>query len=268
MKKLTSADLDHICEQQLFNLPYFRGMLRAVEQSFYEQLDLATPILDVGAGDGHFASALFRAEPLAGIDPWLAPLKEASSREVYGILSQAQGDKIPFPAASFPTVISNSVLEHIPEVQPVLNDIGRVTEPGGRFIFAVPNQRFRTELWGMETLTQLGLGKVAPNYSRVFNRMARHHNLDSPEVWVNRLHEAGFAEVEYWNYFPKWAMQMLERGHVAGLPNLLWKKLFGKWVLFPSRGNPFLRFKKVRTLLDDPICEEGTCTFFLARRAE
>jgi hypothetical protein len=61
-------------------------------------------------------------------------------------------------------------------------------------------------------------------------------------------------------------MQMLERGHAAGLPNLLWKKTLGKWVLFPSRRNPFIPFRKIRALLDDPLTSEGTCTLYIARR--
>jgi len=148
----------------------------------------------------------------------------------------------------------------------VLNEVGRAMAPGGMFTFAVPNQRFRTDLWGMQVLNAIGLHGLASRYERFFNRIARHVNLDPPEAWLARLKLAGFSRVEYWNYFPKWAMQMLERGHAAGLPNLLWKKTLGKWVLFPSRNNPFLHYQKIRELLNDPLCEDGTCTFYAARR--
>jgi hypothetical protein len=110
------------------------------------------------------------------------------------------------------------------------------------------------------------LHDLASRYERFFNRIARHVNLDPPEVWLERLRAAGFSRVEYWHYFPKWALQMLERGHAAGLPNLLWKKTLGKWVLFPARNNPFLHYQKIRKLLDDPLCEDVTCTFYAARR--
>ena len=179
---------------------------------------------------------------------------------------QADGSALPLPEASFAYAMSNSVLEHIPDVQQVLNEVGRVMAPGGMFYFAVPNQRFRTDLWGMQVLNAIGLHGLASRYERFFNRIARHVNLDPPEAWLARLKLAGFSRVEYWNYFPKWAMQMLERGHAAGLPNLLWKKTLGKWVLFPSRNNPFLHYQKIRELLNDPLCEDGTCTFYAARR--
>jgi len=266
MRELSADELDEISWKHLSSLPYFRGMLRAVEHSLYARFDIPGPILDVGAGDGHFAEAYLTGQQSLGVDPWWQPLQEASSRKVYTLLVQADGSALPLPPASFAYAISNSVLEHIPNLQLVLNDIGRVMAPGGMFYFAVPNQHFRTDLWGMQVLNVLGLHSLATRYERFFNRIARHVNLDPPEVWLARLKLAGYSSVEYWNYFPKWALQMLERGHAAGLPNLLWKKTLGKWVLFPSRQNPFLHYHKIRRLLGDPLCEDGTCTFYAARR--
>ena len=266
MTELSRNDIERICEQQLFHLPYFRGMLRAVEQSFYEQQELEEPIYDLGAGDGHFAWALFRDEKVIGMDPWWQPLVEAKAREVYPLLVQAEGASAPIESASCGSAISNSVLEHIPEVQPVLYEVGRVLKPGGKFFFAVPNRRFVTDLWGIKILGYLGLRGVGMAYSRFFNKISRHINLDPPEVWVDRLQKAGFDQVEYWHYFPVRALHKLERGHAAGLPNLLWKNLFGKWVLFKSRKNPFLHFDEIASLVADPYDQEGTCTFYIARR--
>ena len=158
------------------------------------------------------------------------------------------------------------MLEHIPGVQDVLNEVGRCLQPGGHFIFAVPNDRFRTELWGMEVLRKLGLSFLTQPYSRFFNWVSRHVNLDKPEVWVERLRIAGFGEVKHWNYFPKSALHQLERGHVANLPNLLWKKLFGKWVLFKNRKNPFIHFDRISRLVESPLDENGCCTFYVATK--
>ena len=266
MNNLSKERIEKICEQQLFHLPYFRGMLRAVEQSLYEHVELAEPIYDLGAGDGHFAWALFDGQDVVGLDPWWQPLLEAKARQVYPLLVQAEGKSVPLPTGSFGSAISNSVLEHIPGIQPVLNEVGRILRPGGYFYFTVPNQRFRDQLWGMKVLKRLGLGALANNYSKLFNKISRHINLDPPEVWLNRLKTAGFDVVEYKHYFPEKALHILERGHAAGLPNLLWKKLFGKWVLFPNRNNPFIHFNKVCRLVEDPFDDEGTCTFYLARR--
>ena len=51
-------------------LPYFRSLVRANEARFYDGLELPGPVLDVGSGDGHFASVTFDAQIDIGIDPW------------------------------------------------------------------------------------------------------------------------------------------------------------------------------------------------------
>lgn len=266
MKSLTQVQTEKILADQMFQLPYFRAMLRAVEQSFYMRMELAEPILDIGAGDGQFAQVTFSNLTLIGIDPWWQPLTEAGARKVYRLLTQAAGDALPFTDASFPTAISNSVLEHIPEVQPVLDEVARKLEVGGKFIITVPNQRFITDLWGVEVFKRLGLRGMSKRYSQFFNRIARHHNLNTPEVWTERLKQAGFSQVEHFNYFPRWALHKLERGHLWGLPNLFWKKVFGKWILFPYHKNPFIPYEMVERLLADPISEDGTCTCLIATR--
>ncbi|HSN93563.1 MAG TPA: methyltransferase domain-containing protein [Anaerolineaceae bacterium] len=266
MATLNSKQLDEITQHQLFSMPYFRGMLRACEQRFYEEQDLAQPVLDIGAGDGHFAKALLEQKVMFGIDPWWEPLVEAKERQVYGLLVQGNGDQIPAPEETFPAAMSNSVLEHIPNVQTVLNDVHRCLAPGGKFYFAVPNARFITDLWGMKVFNTLGLKRLAGSYSKFFNKISRHVNLDNPETWKARLMDAGFSEVESFNYFPVWAMQMLERGHLFCIMTLFYKKLFGKWILFPSTRNPFIPYKKVRQLVENPFCEDGTETFFIATK--
>jgi len=240
-----TPDPDAILWQHLSSLPYFRGMLRAVEHSFYAELDLPQPILDLGAGDGHFASLVFSDPVYVGLDPWREPLQEARTRNTYQLLTQANGAQMPFPDGSFATVISNSVLEHIPDLDPVLQEVQRVLQPDGLFVFCVPNHRFLTDLWGQTILKKLGLHKLAARYNRFFNRIARHHHLDPFEVWQKRLESAGLVVENFWHYFPVEAMHILERGHLFGLPNLLWKKLLGRWVLFPHRANPFIPHRRL-----------------------
>jgi len=54
MRELSANELDEICWKHLSSLPYFRGMLRAVEHSLYARFDIPGPILDIGAGDWAF----------------------------------------------------------------------------------------------------------------------------------------------------------------------------------------------------------------------
>jgi SAM-dependent methyltransferase len=101
-------------EPQLGEIPYFRALLRAVEARFYQEIELPRPVLDLGCGDGHFASQAFDNRLDVGLDPWWGPIKEASGRDVYRQLVCANGGGMPFPVAYFSSAVSNSVLEHIP----------------------------------------------------------------------------------------------------------------------------------------------------------
>jgi SAM-dependent methyltransferase len=237
-----------------------------VEDRFYQDMDLQSPVLDLGSGDGHFASVAFNKKIDVGLDPWVAPMKEAKGRDTYQMLVLGEGAQIPFEDGSFNTVISTSVLEHIPDIQPVLNDVARVLPPEGKFIFCVPNHRFPEKLWGREFLTRLGLKGLGEKYSRFFNRIARHAHTDAPKTWQERLGRAGFDLVESWDYFPPKALHVLEWGHPLGLPYLLTKKLFGKWVLLPYRWALAIPWKLTRKFMDDPKSDEGVCTFFVAKR--
>ena len=81
----------------LRDLPYFRALLRGVEATFYQGLPLPAPTLDVGCGDGHFASLVFDRQIDVGLDPWTGPIHEAGRRNAYRLLVQADGSRSPFP---------------------------------------------------------------------------------------------------------------------------------------------------------------------------
>lgn len=258
--------LDQILWRHISSLPYFRGFLRAVEDRFFQEVELTAPFLDLGSGDGHFASVAFKHVPDIGLDPWVAPMKEAKGRGAYRLLVLGEGARIPAADASFNTVTSVSVLEHIPDIDPVIAEVTRVLIPGGKFVFCVPNHRFPEQLSGKALLDSLGLHALAKGYSRFFNRIARHAHTDSPDVWRSRLLKAGMKIIETWDYFPPKALHILEWGHVFGLPALVSKKLFGEWILVPRRWNLAIPWHLTRKFMDDPRAEDGVCSFFIARR--
>ncbi len=70
--------LDAILWRHISNLPYFRALLRAVEDRFYQDIQLPKPVFDLGSGDGHFASVAFDKKIDVGMDPWVAPTLEAA----------------------------------------------------------------------------------------------------------------------------------------------------------------------------------------------
>jgi SAM-dependent methyltransferase len=249
----------------LRELPYFRAMLRAVEAQFYQEFDLPSPTLDLGCGDGHFARITF-ARPLdVGLDPCSGPIHQAAAGGGYRSLVQADGGRMPFPDGYFSSALSNSVLEHIPQVQGVLADLRRVLKPGSQFLFCTPNPRYLTELSVPGILGKVGLARVGRAYTGWFQRMSRVQHAAWPEVWQAWLESAGFRLEKWWHYFSPQAMRTLEWGHYLGAPTLLPHAISKRWILAPWRWNLFLteRFVRKHAIAQpDPL---GTFTFYVAR---
>jgi hypothetical protein len=107
---------------------------------------------------------------------------------------------------------------------------------------------------------------MAQSYERYFNRISRHHHCDSPERWEHRLARVGLQIEDSFTYFSRQAHRALDLGHYLGLPSLLSKKLFGKWILVPTRWNLALTERLLRPLFDEAPPARGAYLFFVARK--
>lgn len=253
--------------ENIARLPYFRAFLRAVEGRFYQDITLSDPILDVGCGDGIFAEITFERPITVGFDPQFQILQEPANHKAYSQVLCAGGDGIPFPDEYFSTVISNSVLEHIPELDAVIKEIHRVLNSGGMFIFCVPNDALLRNLSVSNFLDAIKLHPFADAYRSFFNKISRHHHADPFPVWEKRLRENGFEIEKWWHYFSPRDVHILEWGHYFGLHSLINKKLFKKWILFPTHENIFIPEKKLRKQYDEnPLHENGSYTFYITRK--
>jgi SAM-dependent methyltransferase len=267
MRKQTTIEPKDFLWANLTRLPYFRAFLRAVEGRFYEDIQLLEPVLDVGCGDGIFAEITFDKKISVGFDLALSSLREPANRKAYSSILCAAGANIPFPEGYFSTVISNSVLEHIPEIDAVVAEIQRVLKPGGMFIFCVPNDNLLKNLSISNALDKIGLHRMADAYRTFFNTISRHHHADPLDVWQERLTKNGFQIEKWWHYFSPKNLHTLEWGHYFGLPALINKKIFGKWILFPMHWNIFIPEKDLRKQYDqNPLHPAGSYTFYITRK--
>ena len=257
---------EEILWRHLVDLPYFRAMVRAVEDRFYQGIELPGPVLDMGCGDGHFASVAFDRRLDVGLDPWWEPLLEARTRGAYRSYICSDGARTPFKDGYFASAVSNSVLEHIPHVDSVVQEIARVVRPGGRFVFCVPNHRFPQLLLGTQTFQSVGLKGAAGWYSRLFNRISRHQHCDPYEVWKERMDRAGFEIEQHWDYFPAPDLHRMEVGHAFGLPALVSKKITGRWILWRNRASLWLPWLIARRVFHNPISDEGVYSFYITHR--
>jgi SAM-dependent methyltransferase len=91
-------------------------------------------VLDLGCGVGHSFERLAPRETV-GVD--LEPSALAGQpRETH----EADMRSLPFPDASFASVVSMHSVEHVPDPERVLEEVVRVLEPGGVAVFATPNR--------------------------------------------------------------------------------------------------------------------------------
>lgn len=258
---------DKLLWKNISVLPYFRAFLRAVEGRFYSEIDIENPILDIGCGDGFFAYCSFDFRLRCGIDPDLTSLKEAKKLNVYDNLICAKGDQLPLRNAYFRTVISNSVLEHVINVEVVLKEIYRVLRSRSDFIFCVPNTQFSENLSLARFMEKINLVKIAVKYRKIFNKISRHRNIDDLIIWKERLNNVGFKIYSSWNYFSPRALRVLEWGHILGVPAWISKKIFGKWILVPRMWNLKIIYTIIENIfISETKTDNGAYSFYIARK--
>jgi SAM-dependent methyltransferase len=233
-----------------------------VEARLFWELDeeLEEPIFDLGCGDGTFAQIAFPTHHgrIVGVDPIRSDVREAHGRGPYAIVMIADGAHIPCADATFPTVVSNCVLEHVAPLDATLREVARILRPGGRFITGVVGDKFASML--------LGTKLFGDRYGRWFNRISVHHHTFSADGWTTRFEAAGL-KVESWHYYvsPS-ALKLFDLSHYYGAPSLLTRKLLGRWLLYPPLTPNLLWEPVLRRIMEAPSPEAGPYIFFQCRK--
>ena len=196
------------------------ALWRAMELRVAADERYSRPLLDLGCGDGLIASVLFGPAGVdAGLDPWEPQVRRAARSGVYRWVQRASGDRLPYPNDSFATVFSNSVLEHIPAVVPVLREVGRVLQPpglggdppGGRFVFTVPSDAFPRLLHFYQARLRAGDSAGAEDYQAEVDARLAHHHYHTPQEWGDLLKAAGMALEKARYYIPEEVEQLWDR---------------------------------------------------------
>ena len=165
--------------------------------------------LDLGCGDGILTDILFkrtaRTPRLVGIDP--DPLETDAARKYsfYERLHTTGGDAIPEPDATFDYAISNSVLEHIPDLEPVIAEMSRVLKPGGQFFFTVPCPGFHENLAGA-----MLPGVPRERYLSKLDQRLAHFNYLSADDWRSIASRNGLRVTSLTGYLGKFTTRRWE----------------------------------------------------------
>jgi SAM-dependent methyltransferase len=181
------------------------ALWRAIELRAAGKLRYERPLLDLGCGDGLIGRVLFGSQGQAdvGLDPWIDQLRRAAKLDIYRRVDQGGGDALPYPNGYFSMVFSNSVLEHIPDVMPVVHEVTRVLRAEGRFIFTVPSDAFRRMLDGYLQRMEAGDPEGAEAYARAVDERLEHHHYHTPTEWEVLLSDAGMSLLTAEYYMPQ-----------------------------------------------------------------
>ena len=244
---------------------------RAVEARIFRDLPMERPVLDIGCGEGLFAKVVF-AEPVdTGIDPDARELDRARELGSYAELIECFGHEIPKPDGSYATVMSNSVLEHIPDVESVLREAHRLLAPGGHMYVTVPSDRFEHYSAVARVLDALGLAGASRRFRSFYNDFWRHYHAYPVDGWRALAERCGFEVTEARAYNPRGMCLMNDLLVPFSAPGLVIKKLTNRWTLLPGLRRIWTRpvHAVMRGRIEGSVrADDGGLVFLALRRPE
>ena len=114
------------------------------------------------------------------------------ARKFGGRSSTRPGSSCPFRDESFPCVLCSQVIEHVPKESPILDELCRVLQPGGRLVLGTPDYANWQWVW-----MEKAYGLAAPGgYA---DEHIAHYTLTSS----SDLHARGFRHEAHAIYLPR-----------------------------------------------------------------
>jgi len=176
-----------------------KALLRSAEAQILGNLKWKSPVLDFGCGDGE-VTALLQEHIDVGLDLNFNETAKALSTAIYGSVINGNGCYLPFPSSYFGTIISNSVLEHVDNLELVLSEIFRTLQSGSYFLFTTPSPHKEDNLF----FSQID----GDAYKEYFNNYWEHKNCLPEKSWEDLLEKVGFTSIEI-SYYENWETSQL-----------------------------------------------------------
>lgn len=255
-------NLDYFIKKYLENRPMFLAIIRSQEAMFFQKYKkfIKGKTLDFGCGDGFFAEVVFGKGRIdVGLDLINSRAKTAEKNSIYKKVVYYTGEKIPFANNYFSTIVSNCVLEHIPNLSKLLKEIRRVLKPNGYFLTSV-----MTDKWEKYLLGQKIIGK---KYLEIMRKKQEHYHLLTVKKWWNLFQKSGFKIIKTIPYMSKKQTTLMEIAHYLSIPSLISYWVFKKWVLL-SKWYKFLFIDKLikKLLSEKNLTEENSSLFLLLKK--
>jgi SAM-dependent methyltransferase len=130
---IAAADYDYRAHDSA--IPLQRYWQRRRYRHIVELIEGQGPVLDVGCGSSHIIGAL----PGGSVAVDVLANKLRFDRRFSAPRVRASGFELPFADESFPCVLCSQVIEHVPMVPSMIDELCRVLEPGGRLVLGTPD---------------------------------------------------------------------------------------------------------------------------------
>ena len=241
------------------------ALIRANEIRALEKVDFKHPVLEVGCGDGLVASVIFKTRRGKfdwGIDLSEREVRKAKKLAIYKNCVVANVYNLPFKDQSFSTIFSNSVIEHIQNLDKALSEMSRVLKKNGRLIITVPSPYLAKYL--------IGTGILGNWYGWFFNKLFKHYNLYNHRQWAKIFNKHSLKLISHYYYHTAPMIKIHEVLSYLSLPVHLAKLFVGHWPVFPKIRKilvvPWLRKLLYKFYLDDVKGNEGGSVLLIARK--
>jgi SAM-dependent methyltransferase len=127
----------------------------------------STRVLDLGCGEGQvgrLAAGLPGVDVVVGADPTWAQIREAAARRGGLTAIRAEAASLPFKRDSFDAVVACLVFEHVEALDEAIAEVGRVLEPGGRFLLLINHPLLQTpgSGWIDDTILEEQYWRIGP----------------------------------------------------------------------------------------------------------
>lgn len=180
---------------------------RAIEVAHFknaiEEFAPKGPILDLGCAEGKIGGILFKGERIYGLDNCWELLRQNDRTDTYRALILADACRMPFKDETFGCVFSNSVIEHIPDLDALLDAVKNILMDEGVFMFTVPSDKFGEYLFFYAVFANLRLRPLAKKYKDLRNKWLEHFHCYGHNTWKEKLQQNGLRLVSYSYYISK-----------------------------------------------------------------
>lgn len=130
---IAAADYDYRAYDS--PIPLQRYWQRSRYRHIVGLIDGQGAVLDVGCGSSHIIGALPKGS--VALDVLINKLRFARRFRTPRVCGS--GFALPFADESFPCVLCSQVIEHVPMVPSMIDELCRVLEPGGRLVLGTPD---------------------------------------------------------------------------------------------------------------------------------